>query len=1330
MKSLNRSTKCTGLVLILIVSQFILPIAGGPLATIFNNAPTAEKSLNKVDLNLNEAPSGGVLTTTQENKKIKNSIFGNDLQEHLNNLSANELNSKNRIKVLIEFEKGTQKQKRVDIINSIFGNFRLIDNYNSISTSFLEVDTVELIEKGDQLQQEEYIKKVYKSKTYDTPVITDIPLGTSALSEDNFPNWWIPAIGADNLDYDGSGVSVAILDTGIHEHPDLNIINRSDFATYGGGNGDLYGHGTHAAGIIGSNGDSSGDEYRGVAPEVSLIDAQAGNVSGGLLDGDIIKAIEWASKPIGEGGAEADIISMSFGAGIFDANPLIWETISTATRDHGTIFVASAGNSGQNFYTGGTPATHPDVISVGATNRDNELASFSSCGPSLSYIGFPDVVAPGVNIISTSAVDSILEKEKKYIGDYFDSGYIPLSGTSMSCPAVSGAIAVLKDAFPDIKAETARIALYEGATRLSDPEEAYITRSGAGLINVSASLDFLSEINSTQSNINNITDAFPENLPAEPFDLLNFPGDSQQFNLTIPSGLANTVGIEVPTNIEGIELSLTNENLVYSQYDTKFTTLTIEIKENATIGPRNFLINLTIDGKRIDYASINVSIDVRFPEQRVLFESYHGLNDWLEDEYTYAQIGFYEAMADMRDLNISVDYYMEYWRSNYDKGSDNYILTEERLAQYDLIVLQNPVLPYSPLEIENLVEYHDSGGHILYLGKRYQHVCSESLNTLFTELGLDTQIQEQNIISEEYVGLGSLINYLDATPKDSPIFNGVDKFLWGYGHSFDLSGNSNAIAEIDNRTVAVANNGSNSSKGRFIGFGDLSWLYYDYSAEEDNYAQEHKTLLTNMMEYFFDSDDLALNIELSSERTSSGELNITAYAKNTTSDQLIDSSTLNNQLTMSINNSGSYEEILLNSQENGIAINHSYSIPSFSAQAYEITINLTLGSTTYTKTSKVLYYDSSSVPEIDTLSTNPSSVNKGGSIDLEANMYNPGYPSFNGYISLYSYGFHNSEKTLNETQELSSSGALDTTYSKSFNVPTAPSGYGIFYVIPENSNYITPNSPRQTFKINNYAPRIYEDSSYVGSKQFSDTVDGEQLIVQQATQGDQINFKVDAQEQVTGSGEDIESQLTVSVSFFMVVISEEVDGTSSIILMFPSTFITTILDYNNNSDKHEGSIIIPNSMEFNSIKGNIDRSTVPSNNPTSDLNYLSLLYVNVMDSEGGPVEDPFYIAYYLNPAPDPIPWAAIIIGLLVVAGIIGLAIIIYSVRKDKIHPEGKGEARKDSSWETNQWDEKSYYSEQEPYEAKPDTSFHCPFCGRAIETPKRYCPGCGKALDM
>ncbi|GAH94108.1 unnamed protein product, partial [marine sediment metagenome] len=88
-------------------------------------------------------------------------------------------------------------------------------------------------------------------------------------------------------------------------------------------------------------------------------------------------------------------------------------------------------------------------------------------------------------------------------------------------------------AYPSLTPETARIALLEGAKTLSNVDDAEFMKSGYGIINVTASLTYLDYLNVTYSDINNIAKITPNELPIKPYDLLNFPGDYQVYNLTV-----------------------------------------------------------------------------------------------------------------------------------------------------------------------------------------------------------------------------------------------------------------------------------------------------------------------------------------------------------------------------------------------------------------------------------------------------------------------------------------------------------------------------------------------------------------------------------------------------------------------------------------------------------------------------------------------------------------------------------------------------------------------------------------------------------------------------
>ena len=226
----------------------------------------------------------------------------------------------------------------------------------------------------------------------------------------------------------GQGVKVGIIDTGIdYNHPDLknnfkggyNVLNDTNNPV------DENGHGTHVAGTIGANG-----RIIGVAPGVSLYSIKVFGPSGSTPTSVIIKGIEWCN----ENGM--NIISMSLGGPIRD--PLM-EQACNAAYNAGILVVAAAGNSGGKAgdcttNTIGYPALYPSVVAVTALQCDAGLAYFSSRGPKA------EITAPGRLVYSTYHKPWGVSSIK----------YRTLSGTSMACPHVSGAAALVWAANPGL----------------------------------------------------------------------------------------------------------------------------------------------------------------------------------------------------------------------------------------------------------------------------------------------------------------------------------------------------------------------------------------------------------------------------------------------------------------------------------------------------------------------------------------------------------------------------------------------------------------------------------------------------------------------------------------------------------------------------------------------------------------------------------------------------------------------------------------------------------------------------------------------------------------
>jgi hypothetical protein len=1247
------------------------------------------------------------------------SIFDENLKQELRLLPLDtQIKAKDQ-KVIMLFEENVTPEQRELIIKSTFEDFQIISNYDIISGIYMKINPFELRAKESTLNDLNGLRRIYKSETYESPFIVDNGIQMNALNDDLYPNWWLSAVGGEGLSYDGSGVRVAVIDTGIYNHPGLNIVANQNFVTDESSlnyNDDV-GHGTHVAGIIGGDGTGSDGKYRGIAPGVSLINARGGNASG-LEEGDIIDAIDWSSKPIGLGGADADIISMSFGGGFPYISDLLTQAISNAQKTYGVIFVASAGNDGPEYFTGSTPASGIDVISVGATDDNGELASFSSWGPTFGYVGYPDVSAPGVDIISTEAAGSTISKEMRYIGNYFDfngdADYIPLSGTSMAAPVVSGALAILKEAYPNITPETGRIALIEGSNKLLNEDDKDFVKSGAGLINISASLDYL---NSISPDYNDTASVYPDNLPIEPFDLLRFPGDHQKFNLTVISGQNNNFTLEVPNNVQGISINLDKYNINFSNSGVKFIELDIKVNKDAFPGARQIQINLTSGG--IIYDVVDISLDINLPEYNVLMESYHGLNDWFP-EISFYQMGFYEAMDDISNMNISLDYGAEYWTPDYNKNEDNSILTEEKLAKYDLIILQAPILPYSPSEITNIKTYFENGGNILFLGTRYQDMAVENLNHLFSSLEVGIHINEENIMNDNWFGFTTSVSSQSVQNfSDQIIFNGINRFLWRYGNSFTVSNDGESIANLDNKTVVAKYNGSSFGKGQLLAFGDLHWFYNEYKSS--TYRQDHNALLGNILDFLLPKEDAAINIDINPEYTFNSQVDISIYLKNQTLDTPI-TNTDYDTLELNIKNDSYSQLINLNMtySSSGIYFNNTFNLPSTSNTPYSVILNLTIGSTIYSKSAKILYFDASKVPIISSLISSDSAITRAVSQNtiLNAELDKSSYSSFNGYLSIYSWSFNNIKKSVNKSLTFNNIGGNN--YRNIFDPSTSdPSGYGIFFIEPTNENYTNPKSPRIIFQIINNPPEIIDTSSSFqidGSNEilFDDVESETGVLVYSASQGSKIDFFVDLRDSV--SYEDDNSNMRVFVNLIMVSVTDD----NFIIFIFPASFVVSEILYNPLSDLHEGYFIIPSTLNYYSIDGIKPVTTAPGFDFSTNEGYLGVLYITAYDREGS--YDDFIIILAISGRTLDASLAIFItLGIVALIGIAGAA--LYFSRKKRVRPI------QDYYYQPSYESQENQYIKPEPT-TQISTSMYCPFCGGAIVTPKKFCPHCGESLNF
>jgi serine protease AprX len=312
----------------------------------------------------------------------------------------------------------------------------------------------------------------------------------------------------DALGLDGTGVGVAIIDSGVASwHDDLGsdrVVRFADFVNFQPTPYDDYGHGTHVAGIIAGNGHDSGGARMGIAPGATLLVEKVLDAKGDGYISNVIAALDYAVA--NRAALNIRVINLSVAAGVYES--FMTDPLTLATRravEAGIVVVTAAGNLGRNAaglpqYGGiAAPGNAPWVITVGASSHmgtksrsDDTVAAFSSRGPSaIDYTAKPDLLAPGVGIESLTDAGTTLYATKpaaRLWGTVATATepYLSLSGTSMASPVVTGTIALMLQANPSLTPNLVKAILqYTAEAR---PRYDALTE-GAGFLNARGAVE-------------------------------------------------------------------------------------------------------------------------------------------------------------------------------------------------------------------------------------------------------------------------------------------------------------------------------------------------------------------------------------------------------------------------------------------------------------------------------------------------------------------------------------------------------------------------------------------------------------------------------------------------------------------------------------------------------------------------------------------------------------------------------------------------------------------------------------------------------------------------
>jgi serine protease AprX len=382
-----------------------------------------------------------------------------------------------RFPVIIEFEQGEAFNSGLKDVHSTVKRkmgSKLKNKYASVSCCSAKL-TASVIEQ--LVYNCPHIKKIH----YDREMTALLDVASPSLNADTLKKAGLT----------GDGVTIAVIDTGIYPHDDLKgrIVGFKDFIKDKTVPYDDNGHGTHCAGDAAGNGLLSSGRYEAPAPDADLIGVKVLNKMGSGSLSTVMAGIEWCIENKTEYGI--NILSMSLGSPAQQSaedDPVV-KSVEKAW-ENGIVVCVAAGNDGPDKQTIASPGISPKVITVGATNDQNTVdrsddvaADFSSRGPTIDGLMKPDLLTPGVNIISLRSPRSFLDKTMR--SNRVDSNYFSLSGTSMATPICAGVAAQLLQDELDLTPDDVKKRLISASEDIGYPP--YV--QGNGYLNASKTVD-------------------------------------------------------------------------------------------------------------------------------------------------------------------------------------------------------------------------------------------------------------------------------------------------------------------------------------------------------------------------------------------------------------------------------------------------------------------------------------------------------------------------------------------------------------------------------------------------------------------------------------------------------------------------------------------------------------------------------------------------------------------------------------------------------------------------------------------------------------------------
>ncbi len=599
--------------------------------------------------------------------------------------------------------------------------------------------------------------------------------------------------------YNGSGINVAIIDTGISDVIGLKgkVVYSKSFVTKSNGydiddldTWDKYGHGTYVALTLASD-PIKYETLRGIAPGVKIYNAKviSSEEHPYATNLGIKKAIEWSIKgPDKILGTEddADIINLSLGgeAYRFDA----FRNLINYYSKLGYIFVIAAGNSGElgtSPMSINTPGVVEGAITVGATDSSGQFpAYYSSAGPTPMLGVKPDILASGATLVA-------IDNETVYSG----------IGTSFAAPKVSGALAIILQFLNEHfslnrvqRATLARLILFNSVNNNGNFGELW---AGRGIIDLRIAYDLL--VNNV--NLTSLYDIFPTRIPCEiyrglgvfPFFESVYLGDVYRVRFSLITFESGPLSVNVFGNIsETLNVQLLDETVATQPFTT--FTLNLKITNNTEYADKFYAGYISVGVGDLT-ARVNISYFLKEPKMRVLFD-----NRFSSIGYDYPYGRFMILSRILSTSNISV----------------NLLFNETQLTQSDIVILLNPGTPYYTIydvkvvpginktTINNYIDYIHSGGVVLYLGLGEPDADATVSSGLLNTFGLSIGKKFEKIISESGVitRLGEKYYVINIETRN-PLTEGVSQIIFSGNLVYDMEATSNPVISYGNNNLSA-----------------------------------------------------------------------------------------------------------------------------------------------------------------------------------------------------------------------------------------------------------------------------------------------------------------------------------------------------------------------------------------------------------------------------------------------------------------------------------------------------------------------------------------------